>query len=87
MRKIIGIVLILAAGGLGYLAYNEYREHNKWAYATDKMAGDMNKALGDLGVKAEIQKTEKEIPKETIFAGAGAVLCLLAGAGLIVTGK
>lgn len=86
MRKIIGIVLLLVAGGLGYLAYNEYREHNKVAFALEEGMKDWNDSVKDTPFTVNA-KVKKEVPNNTIFAGAGAVLCLLAGAGLIVTGR
>lgn len=86
MRKIIGIILLLASGGLGYLAYNEYQEHNKVANAVEAGMKDWNESMKDTPFTVNA-KVKKEVPTNTILAGAGAVVCLLAGAGLIVTGK
>lgn len=73
MKKVAGIVLVLAAGGLGYMAWDAYREHNQLAH-------DFNAALKGSPIRVEMKR---ETPPKTLWGGIGAVVCLLAGVALI----
>ncbi|MCW8131788.1 MAG: hypothetical protein KIS92_15690 [Planctomycetota bacterium] len=76
MFKIAGVALILAAGGLGYMAYDAYRERNKFA-------SGINDTFKDAPLKIEVKK---ETPPKTLWGGIGAAACLVVG-GVLVAKK
>lgn len=76
MFKIVGVALILAAGGLGYMAYDAYQEQNKFA-------SGINDTFKNSPLKVEMKK---EMPPKTLLGGIGAVVCLVVG-GVLVAKK
>lgn len=73
MKTVAGIVLVLAAGGLGYMAWDAYREHNR-------LANDFNDALKGSPIRVEMKR---ETPPRTLWGGIGAAVCMLTGVALI----
>ena len=81
IKRIFGILLLVACVGCLFYGYNQYMKKTEGARAVD----DIAQSTGIANILPE-DATKPEMPDETKAALAGAVVTGLLGLGLIIKG-
>ncbi len=72
MNKVIGIVLLVGSGLLGYMSYEKYQSENSGKDALNK------------SIIGSVVTVKKEVPTATYLLGLGSVIALGVGITLVL---